>query len=112
MLVFKIGIGGRQRTKKLFAGSLTAAIALQAIQILGGFIVTHELRHLTSLYGLFAAVLGLIFWLYMISQVALYAIEITAVQTLKLWPRSLTGFAGLTVGDVKIADRYQKRDSL
>jgi uncharacterized BrkB/YihY/UPF0761 family membrane protein len=112
ILVFKIGIGGKQRTRKLLAGSLIAAIALQIIQILGGLIVTRELNHLSSLYGLFAAVLGLIFWLYLIAQVALYAIETTAVETLRLWPRSLTTAVQPTKADQKTLYGYQKRDSL
>lgn len=112
MLVFKIGIGGRGRTRKLFAGSLIAAIALQIIQIFGGLIVTRELTHLSSLYGLFAAVLGLVFWLYLISQVALYAIETTVVETLKLWPRSLHSAVHPTKADEKTLSGYQKRDML
>jgi hypothetical protein len=40
-------------------------------------------------YGYFAVVLGLLSWLYLGSQVVLYAAEVNVVMARRLWPRSL-----------------------
>lgn len=86
---FIIGTAKRQTVKRVFYVALTAAIGLEILQLIGGYIVVNELKHLTSLYGLFAAVLGLVFWLYLQSTVVLYAVEASSVSQMKLWPRGL-----------------------
>jgi membrane protein len=70
-------------------GSAVAAIGLILLQLIGGYIVQHELRHLSALYSAFALSLGLLFWIYLQSQVLYYSIEIAIVSSQKLWPRSL-----------------------
>lgn len=71
------------------AGAATAAIGLVILQALGGYVLAHELKHLSALYSYFAVALGLLFWLYLQTQVLYYAIEIATVSSRKLWPRSL-----------------------
>lgn len=63
---------------------------MQLLLTFGGILVRHQLKSLGSLYGTFAIVLGLLFWLYLLAQVLVYAIEIDTVRTLRLWPRSIT----------------------
>ena len=41
------------------------------------------------MYGFFAVVLGLLSWLYLGSEVTLYAAEVNVVLTRRLWPRSI-----------------------
>ena len=41
------------------------------------------------MYGVFAIVLGLLFWLYLGARLTLYAAELNAVAARQLWPRSL-----------------------
>ena len=52
-------------------------------------LVSHQLRHLSNLYGTFATVLGLIWWIALGSIVTVYAAEFNVVVTRHLWPRSL-----------------------
>lgn len=75
--------------KETRAGAAAAAIGLVTLQIIGGYVLAHELKHLSALYSYFAVTLGLLFWLYLQSQVLYYAIEVAIVSSRKLWPRDL-----------------------
>ena len=61
-----------------------------ALQVVGGLIVQHQIRNATALYGFFGIVLGMIFWIYLIAQVTVYAAELNVVLADHRWPRSLT----------------------
>ncbi len=73
----------------IWVGAAVATIGLFVLQNLGGYIITHELKNLDTLYGTFAVILGLLFWLYLQTQLVVYAMQIDSVRVLKLWPRSL-----------------------
>jgi len=60
-----------------------------ALETVGGVLVSHALRHTTELYGFFATVLGLVFWLSLGSQLFVYAGEANVVLARHLWPRHL-----------------------
>jgi hypothetical protein len=60
------------------------------LQMLGGYILTRELRNLDALYSYYALTLGLLFWIYLQAQTIYYANEIAVVRSKKLWPRSFT----------------------
>jgi membrane protein len=75
--------------KEIRGGAATATIGLVVLQLLGGYLVSRELRNLDALYSYFAVALGLLFWLYLQVQVIYYAIEISIVNSRQLWPRSL-----------------------
>ena len=70
-------------------GAAFAAIGLVILQLLGGYILAHELKSLDALYSYFAISLGLLFWIYLQAQMLFYAVEISVVSSRKLWPRSL-----------------------
>jgi len=76
--------------KEARVGAAAAAIGLVALQILGGYVLTRELKNLDALYSYFALSLGLLFWIYLQAQVLYYAVEIAAVSSKKLWPRVLS----------------------
>jgi YihY family inner membrane protein len=75
-------------TRDLLPGVLVAAVLWQILQHLGGYYVEHVVRHAKETSGLFAFVLGLLSWLYLGSQVTLFAMEINVVRAQRLWPRS------------------------
>ena len=77
--------------KDVRSGALTAAIGLVLLQTFGALLLKHELKSLDAVYSYFAIALGLLFWLYLQSQVIYYAVEISVVHTQALWPRSLSG---------------------
>ena len=76
-------------TRDLLPGVIFAAILWQILQHIGGYYVSHVVRHAQETSGLFAFVLGLLAWLYLGGQVTLVAAEINVVRARHLWPRSL-----------------------
>jgi hypothetical protein len=89
LLVFRVLAPRQIPTRQLVAGALVAGVAWQALQAVGGYLVGHYLRHTSQVCGVFAIVLGLLFWLYLGAQVTLYAAELNVVAARRLWPRSL-----------------------
>lgn len=89
-LVFSLSINSREPTRKdLFVSAIAAAVGVQVLQFIGGYLLTHQLKSQSSLYGTFAIVLGLLFWIYLQVQVLLLAAFAGAVHSKKLWPRKL-----------------------
>jgi membrane protein len=106
-LAFRLATARQVTARDLRLGAVLAAIAWQALQILGSYLVSHSLAKESSLYGVFGIVLGLIAWLYLQAQITLYAVEINVVHTLRLWPRSLTP-PPLTEQDVRAYELYAR----
>jgi YihY family inner membrane protein len=74
---------------ELWPGAAVAAIAWVGLQHAGGWLVLHHVRHASEVYGLFAFVIGLLFFLYLAAQLTLFAAEINVVRSRHLWPRSV-----------------------
>lgn len=111
MFVFLIGTSRRFKRKDLRMGALTATIGLSILQFVGGYLITHHLKSLSGLYGQFALVLALLFWIYLQAQVFVYAVEINVVHTYKLWPRSLVN-PPLTNADRKAYRLYVEKEAM
>jgi len=110
MYTFLIGTSRRHPRKDIRLGAITAAIGLLILQSVGGYLITHQLHNLRGLYGQFALVLAILFWIYLQAQVLMYAIEINAVHTYKLWPRSLTQ-KPTTAADRKAYRLYAEKEA-
>jgi membrane protein len=76
-------------TRAMVGGVVMAAALIQLLLTFGGLILSHELKNLNSVYGTFALVLGLLFWLYLMAQIVVLSAEIDSVRHLRLWPRGL-----------------------
>ncbi len=76
-------------THDLWVGAIVGGVAWTALQALGGWLVARQLRHTSELYGFFGIVLGLLFFLFLASQITVYAAEVNVVRARRLWPRSL-----------------------
>ena len=74
---------------ELVPGALVGAIGWFVLQAAGGYLVGHQLRHMSPVYGLFAIVLGLLSFLYLGAELSLYAAETSVVRARRLWPRSI-----------------------
>ncbi|HUZ42284.1 MAG TPA: YihY/virulence factor BrkB family protein [Acidimicrobiales bacterium] len=90
LLGFRILTPNSIPTRTLMSGAAIAAFGWSALQYLGTWLVGHELRHASQLYGYFASILGLVFFLYLAAEVTLIAAEINVVKSRHLYPRSLT----------------------
>jgi YihY family inner membrane protein len=88
-LAFRVLTPASIPTADLVPGAAAAGVAWSALQALGGYLVGHQLRHASQVYGYFASVLGLVSWLYLGAQVTLYAAEWNVVRVRRLWPRSI-----------------------
>lgn len=74
----------------VFPGAMVAAVLWTAMQSLGAYYLTHQIKDASEVYGTFALVIGLLVWLYLGAQITLLAAEIDVVRVNHLWPRSLT----------------------
>ncbi|MQS16816.1 YihY/virulence factor BrkB family protein [Streptomyces kaniharaensis] len=86
---FRVLTPGGIPTRALWPGCLLAGPLFTLLQAFGSVLVTHELRHAGQVYGFFATVIGLLFWLYLAAQITVYAAEANVVLARHLWPRSL-----------------------
>lgn len=77
------------RVQQLIPGIALGAVGWLALQNLGGYLIQHQLHRTTAIYGFFAIVLGLIFWINLGAQLFLYATQINVVRSLHAWPRGL-----------------------
>jgi YihY family inner membrane protein len=80
--------------RQVLPGAATAAVAWMALLAAGSWLVDRQLRHASTLYGFFAIVLGLMWWMYLAAQIALLSAELNVVLARRLWPRSPTGAGG------------------
>ncbi|HSX06441.1 MAG TPA: YhjD/YihY/BrkB family envelope integrity protein [Candidatus Saccharimonadia bacterium] len=110
MYTFLIGTSRRHPRRDIRLGAITASFGLLLLQTMGGYLITHQLHNLRGLYGQFALVLAILFWIYLQAQVLMYAIEINVVHTYTLWPRSLTQ-KPITEADRKAFRLYAEKEA-
>ena len=93
-------------TRQVLPGALLASGCWLGLKALGGGFIIQVLAGGSQTYGGFAAVVGLLSWLLIASELILLAAELklNVVLARKLWPRSLTG-------DLCAPDRQALRDS-
>lgn len=106
-LAFRIATAPSIHARDMLLGALVAAIFWQILQAVGGYLISHQLRTATPVYGMFGTVLALLAWIYLQAQMTLYAVEICVVRTRALWPRSLFP-PPLTEADERAYDAYAK----
>jgi YihY family inner membrane protein len=70
-------------------GAVLAAVCWTALQLVGGWFVSHEIRNATPVYGTFALVIGLLAWIQLGAMLTVFAAELNVVWARKLWPRSI-----------------------
>lgn len=88
-------------TAKLLQGAVVAALGWSLLQYGGTWLVVHQLRHASQLYGYFASILGLLSFLYLTAVITLYAAESNVVRTRRLYPRSIVQ-PPMTVADQEV----------
>jgi uncharacterized BrkB/YihY/UPF0761 family membrane protein len=81
------GIG----TRPLVPGALVGALGFTVLITAGSGLIQHQLRHSSSTYGQFGAVIGLVGFLLLLAKISLYGAELNVVLARHLWPRALVG---------------------
>jgi membrane protein len=102
--VFWLLTDSPRRLGSLLPGAVVAALGLLALQAIGGWYVDRAVTRADDTYGVFAAVIGLLSWFWLVAHVLLVAAELNVVLHRRLWPRAL-------VGDLEPADRLALRRS-
>jgi YihY family inner membrane protein len=88
-LGFRLATFFQVRWRDLRTGAAIAAVCWQVLQVAGGYVVSHQLNRASDLYGAFGIVLGLMAWLFLQSEVTLYAAEVDVVLARRQWPVSI-----------------------
>jgi len=89
VLAFRVLTVRAVSTRELLPGAIIGGLCWSVLQVLGAYLVAHQLRYASQVYGYFASVLGLVSWLFLGAQVTLYAAEANVVWARRLWPRSI-----------------------
>jgi uncharacterized BrkB/YihY/UPF0761 family membrane protein len=76
-------------SRKLLPGAILGGVLWTVLQAVGGYLVGHDLKNDSVAYGTFAAVLGLIAWIYLGCELMIYAAEFNTVLARRLWPRGM-----------------------
>jgi YihY family inner membrane protein len=74
--------------RRLLPGAILAGLGWTVLLAIGTQLVHHYL-HSDSVYGIFAIVLSLVAWIYLVVQITIYAAEVNVVLARRLWPRSI-----------------------
>ena len=90
LLAFMVLTAEPLRPREVAVGATAATVFWEALQLIGTWYVTRGLRNAGPTYGFFAVVITLLSWLYLGSQLTLWAAEINVVLRYRLWPRSVT----------------------
>src|SRR6266702_4480242 len=85
--------------RQLVPGAVLAGIGWTILEAAGTQLVHHYL-HSDSVYGIFAIVLSLVAWIYLVVEITIYSAEVNVVLARRLWPRSIVQ-PPLTPADVK-----------
>lgn len=91
--------------RQVAVGAVIAAVMWQAFQFFGAVYVSHIIKRASATNSVFALVLGLLAFLYLVSVTLVLCAEINAVRVDHLYPRALltpfTDNVALTSGDRK-----------
>jgi YihY family inner membrane protein len=112
LLAFRVLTPKTIATKDLVPGAIAGGISWTILLALGGYLVSHYLKHADEVAGVFGTVLGLLAWVYLGSRISIYAAELNPVIARHLWPRSIVQ-PPLTEADKRVlalqAEQNQRR---
>jgi YihY family inner membrane protein len=109
LLAFMVLTAEPLRAREVAVGALVATVFWEVLELIGTWYVARGLRTATPTYGVFAVVITLLSWLYLGSQLVLWAAEINVVLRYRLWPRSVTR-PPLTRADRKVLRRLAEME--
>jgi uncharacterized BrkB/YihY/UPF0761 family membrane protein len=89
LLAFRILTPKQISFREFRSGAIVGGIAWTIFQAAGGYLVGHQLKTSSQVYGFFGVVLGLLAFIYLAAQISLFAAEVNVVKYRRLWPRGL-----------------------
>ncbi|HEX4163252.1 MAG TPA: YhjD/YihY/BrkB family envelope integrity protein [Acidimicrobiales bacterium] len=88
---FRVLTPGQRGFRQFVPGAVLAGLGFTALITVGSALVQHQLRHSSSTYGSFAAVIGVVAFLLLLAKLTVYSAELNPVLARHLWPRALVG---------------------
>jgi inner membrane protein YhjD len=89
MVLFKVTTARELRWRDVLLGALIAAVVWQLLQWFGAGYVSHTVKTASATNSVFALVLGLLAFLYLVSVSLVMCAQINVVRVKRLYPRSL-----------------------
>ena len=86
---FTVVLSAPERGRTMWRGAVVAGVGWTVLQFVDTLLVNHELRHYRTLYGTFATVIVLVWWIGLGTLLTAFAAELDVVVQRGLWPRSL-----------------------
>lgn len=75
--------------KEIWPGACFGGLAWTLLHAVGGAYTHRLIENSNKTYGVFATVIGLLSWIFLLSQAFIYAAEISTVKSRGLYPRAL-----------------------
>lgn len=114
LVVFRVTSTRRLTYRQVLPGALAAAVVWQLLQWFGATFVAHTVRSASATNSVFALVLGLLAFLYLVSVTLVLCAEVNVVRVDKLYPRALltpfTDHVDLTAADRQTYTRRAKAE--
>lgn len=89
MFIFQLSASSRVRPWHVLPGALIASVLLRVLQGFGASYVSGVVAKSSSVDGVFAIVLGLLAFVYLVAMSLILAMEVNVVWRKRLYPRSL-----------------------
>lgn len=109
--LFRLLIARRLTLHQVLPGALIIGAGTYLLTLAGGIYVQRVVAQASSLYGSFAAMVGLFAWIALLVQVFVYGTLVDVVREERLWPRSLDG-RDLGDGDLRAIELTARRSLL
>ncbi|MCV7281546.1 YihY/virulence factor BrkB family protein [Mycolicibacterium flavescens] len=114
LVAFRVTTARHLTYRAVLPGALTAAVIWQLLQWFGAGYVAHTVKTASATNSVFALVLGLLAFLYLVSVTLVMCAEVNVVRVDKLYPRSLmtpfTDDVELTSADRRTYTRRAKAE--
>ncbi len=88
LVVFRVLTVADVSWRDVLPGAVLAGVSWTVLQTLGGYFLERKITGASNVYGTFAVVIGLLWWLFIGAQLTVVAAEVNVVLRRRLWPRS------------------------
>jgi YihY family inner membrane protein len=89
VLLYRLATTHRHSLRVSVPGAVTCALLWQLLQMLGTTYVTHVIKNASFANSIFAAVIGMIAYIYLGALCVVLGAEVNVVKAHRLWPRAL-----------------------
>jgi YihY family inner membrane protein len=91
LALFRLLIARTATWREHLPGAVLVGIGTYGLTLLGGVYIQRVVARASTLYGSFAAMVGVFAWIALIVQVVVIATLVNVVRVERLWPRSISG---------------------